>query len=87
MNNILIKELLSVQIQYREILVNAKMKLSTALSNEVLNEITAFWYRNKNIAKCALNWLSYRPFETYLFTAAVNLDVEEKDHYPFVLMG
>ena len=87
MKNILTTELLSVQIQYREILVNAKNQLSIALPNEVLNEITSFWHRNKNIVKCALNWLSYCSFETYLFTAAVNLDVNEKDHYPFLLMG
>lgn len=87
MNNILMKELLYVQSQYMEILANTKIKLSSAMPNEVLNEITTFWYRNKNIVNSALNWLSYSSFETYLFTAAVNLDVDEKDHYPFVLMG
>ena len=87
MSNILLLELIRVQNQYRGILETAKLKLSTSLPIEVLNEITTFWYRNKNIVKCALYWLSYRPFETYLFTAAVNLDIDEKDHYPFVLMG
>lgn len=87
MNNILMEELLAIQTQYKEILISAKKKLSSTLPNEVLNEITSFWYRNRNIVNCALNWLSYSPFNTYLFTAAVNLDVDEKDHYPFVLMG
>lgn len=71
MNNILMKELLYVQSQYMEILANTKIKLSSAMPNEVLNEITTFWYRNKNIVNSALNWLSYSSFETYLFTAAV----------------
>ncbi len=88
MNNILMKELLPIQTQYKNILENAKMKLlSRTFPNEVLNEITSFWYRYKNIVHCALNWLTYQPFETYLFTAATNLDVDEKDHYPFVLVG
>ena len=87
MNNILAAELDALQIRYKAILETAKMNLTSVPPVMVLNEITSFWFRNKRLVECALNWLSVQPYETHVFTAATNLDVEEKDHCPFLVVG
>ena len=87
MKSILMLEIEALQIRYKAVLETAKINLTSAPPIMVLNEITSFWFRNKKLVECALNWLSVQPFETYVFTAATNLDVNEKDHYPFLLVG
>ena len=85
--NLLNDELKRLQRQYRDILEFAKNKITTEPQTQILNEILMFWFENKKVVECALNWLSVLPYETFIFTAAVNLDYDEMDYIPFLMHG
>lgn len=85
MMEILIKDLIRLQIEYKSVLLNAQQKLYSVSHTEVINEVCIFWHRNRRLVECALNWLSVLPYETSVFTAAVNLDYEDKDYLPFLM--
>lgn len=85
-NNYMMKELIHIQEEYKEILE----KLYNDKDNEdffyVMDEIGLFWYSNRNVVELILENISDN-FESYLFTGATYLDIEAGEHYPFVALG
>lgn len=86
MNDILLYEVLEVQKEYKDLLVCLREVLAQNNSAPILDEIEVFWYKHRNLVKNAIRYLS-KPYHTYVFTAAVILDIDDLEHYPFLCLG
>lgn len=84
--NLLIEELKELQKTYKEILKKAAENIFERNSIAVIDEINVFWHRNKKLVSCILKNLC-APYQTYVFTGAVILDIGDYEHYPFVTLG
>ena len=67
--------------------------LNAALANEnhedfvfIVDEINLFWFKNRDIVGLILKHISYN-YECFTFTGATFLDVDDYEHYPFVVFG
>lgn len=79
-------ELRELQKRYKNVLLGAKDKIFKSNTAAIIDEIVVFWQQNKKLVRFVLN--NYiKPFSSYVFTAATVLDVEDYEHYPFVLLG
>jgi hypothetical protein len=85
-SDLLKDELQKLQNEYRIVLKSALENIYQIDSNAVIDEINAFWFRNKKLVHCILNYL-YEPYTAYVFTAATILDLDDYEHYPFVSLG
>jgi hypothetical protein len=85
-SNLLKDELKKLQIEYRKVLESALENIYEKDSNAVIDEISVFWFRNKKLVQCILNYL-HEPYTAYVFTAASLLDLDDYEHYPFVALG
>ncbi|WAT81443.1 hypothetical protein [Bacillus safensis] len=85
-SDLLKDELQKLQIDYRIVLENALEKIYIKDSKAVVDEINIFWFKNKKLVECILNYL-HEPYTAYVFTAATILDIENYEHYPFVSLG
>lgn len=85
-SDLLKDELRKLQIEYRIVLENALENIYQNDSNAVIDEINVFWFRNKKLVQCILNYL-HEPYTAYVFTAATILDLDDYEHYPFVSLG
>lgn len=80
------EELQELQLNYKEVLLKAREDIFESKTGAVIDEIKVFWQRNKKLVEFALrNWV--RPYETYVFTAATMVDIDDFEHYPFVTLG
>lgn len=72
-----------LQSEYLILLKKLKPILEGMYAKEVLDEISMFWYKNRNIVKMYLE--NYVPCnDAYVFTAVTYLDVNENEQYPFM---
>lgn len=85
-SNLLKDELQKLQIEYRIVLESALENINQKDSKAVIDEINVFWFRNKKLVQCILNYL-HEPYTAYVFTAATILDLDDYEHYPFVSLG
>ncbi|MGG4501643.1 hypothetical protein [Paenibacillus polymyxa] len=85
-NNMLEKELNTIQLEYNKVLKNAVNNIYVKDSEAVIDEILVFWERNKKILQCILRFL-FPPYSAYIFTSATILDVDDDEHFPFVSLG
>lgn len=86
MNDLLLYEIKELQNNYRNILKEAADNIFKRDTAAILDEINVFWIKNKKLVHCALEYLS-KPYQTYVFTAATVLDVDDYEHYPFLCLG
>lgn len=86
MNNILLFEVFEVQKEYKALLVRLREKLTQNNSAPILDEIEVFWFKHRQLVQYAFQYLS-KPYQTYVFTAAVILDIDDFEHYPFLCLG
>jgi hypothetical protein len=85
-NDLLKVELRELQKKYKNVLLEAKDKIFKSNTAAIIDEIGVFWQQNKKLVRFFLN--NYiEPFSSYVFTAATVLDIEDYEHYPFVLLG
>ena len=85
-SNLLLKKILSIQIEYKELLTKLLPKLQASCVPEALDEINLFWLRYIDVAHLYLK--SFFPSkDSYVFTAATYMDFEDSEHLPFLLMG
>lgn len=77
---------MQIQEEYRNLLVLILPLLKTRPSLEVLDEINLFWIKNISLVRLYLS-NEFAGKDSYLFTASTFLDVTEKEHYAFLLLG
>lgn len=86
MNDLLLYEISEVQKEYKDLLVNLRDKLTQNNSAPILDEIEVFWHKHRRLVRNAIRYLS-KPYQTFVFTAAVILDIDDYEHYPFLCLG
>lgn len=86
MNDLLQYEVSETQKEYKDLLVRLKEKITQNNSAPILDEIEVFWYRHRRLVGHAIKYLS-KSYQTYVFTAAVILDIDDFEHYPFLCLG
>lgn len=80
------QELLGIQEEYKQLLEELYNEKDKDEFIYIIDEINLFWYSKQNIVELIMERISEN-FDTYLFTGATYLDVEEGEHYPFVSLG
>ena len=86
MNDILLYEVSEVQKEYKDLLVRLREQLTQNNYSPILDEIEIFWYKHRRLVGHTIRYLS-KPYQTYVFTAAVILDIDDLEHYPFLCLG
>lgn len=86
MKNLLDAEIESLQFEYLTILKNARDNFYDENIEPYLDEILVFGSKKKNRVIPIIQ--SYiRSEDTYLFTGASYLDIDDNEHYPFISVG
>ncbi|MCG8541221.1 MAG: hypothetical protein MJA82_14995 [Clostridia bacterium] len=85
-NSFIYDQAIKLQNEYCAFLKNALIKLNSSDFLMILDEINLFWYSNREIVQLILNYISYDS-ECYTFTGASFLDINDKEHFPFVVLG
>lgn len=76
----------SIQDKYAELLSILLPKLKSSHATEALDEINIFWVRNINVVKLYLKTM-FPGQNSYVFTAATYMDVDDMEHLPFLMIG
>ena len=84
--SLLRSEINQIQREYKDLLSNLLPILRGKRSLEALDEINLFWLKNIDVVKLYLK-SEFKGTDSYVFTAATYLDIEDKEHYPFLLLG
>ena len=84
--NFLINNILDIQKEYLEMLERIKDKINTSDYMYIIDEINIFWYSKKDIIRLYLSNITIKD-NAYVFTGASYLDINDFEHYPFVMMG
>lgn len=85
-NKYLKEQAISLQNDYCYILKEAVSKFSTEDFPMVVDEINLFWFANRDLVRLILNNIS-TDYDCCTFMGATFLDVDDFEHYPFVLLG
>src|SRR5574344_1939044 len=84
--NYLKTELYNIQKDYYNVLKSAKNALNTDDFMYDLDEVNLFWFVNRNKIKMILDYLLSKG-NCFIHTGASFLDVEQFEHFPFVMLG
>lgn len=86
MNNILMDQIESLQMQYLNILKCISKDITPENYIAIVDEIHVFWEKHKNVV---LNIVQHYvlPLETFVFAGADMVDMEAHEHYPFKAIG
>lgn len=77
---------MQIQAEYKDLLKVLLPALKTMDSPAALDEINLFWLKNMDLVRLYLvNEFANK--DSYVFTAATFLDFDDKEQYPFLLMG
>lgn len=79
-------EIKQIQQEYKNLLSNLLPLLKAKRSMVALDEINLFWVRYIDIVKLYLK-TEISVMNSYVFTAATYMDIEDKEQYPFLLLG
>ena len=86
MKNLLDTEIESLQFEYLTILKNARNNFYDENIEPYLDEILVFWSKKKNrVIPIIQSYIKSQ--DTYLFTGASYLDINDNEHYPFISIG
>ena len=86
MADILNEQIYKLQMEYLKILKYLREKISLENFNAVTNDIFVFWEKHKRITNCIMkHYIS--PMQTFVFTGATLVDIENYEHYPFLALG
>lgn len=86
-NDLLFEKICSIQTEYRFILEKILDHVSPDdISDAILDEINLFWATRLEVVDLYLRNLS-PTLDAYAFTGATFLDLEELEHYSFMLLG
>lgn len=85
-SNLLLNKIHLIQTEYKELLTALLPKLKSGRAPEALDEINIFWLRH--IEEVQLYLKAWFPGgNSYAFTAATFMDLDDNEHLPFLLMG
>lgn len=85
-NNLLLEKITVLQSKYRELLIKLIPYMESDVAPIALDEIVVFWDKNLDLIRLFL--YSYvAQTESYVFTASTYMDIEDKENYPFMLLG
>lgn len=79
-------EIKQIQQEYKTLLYNLLPLLKAKHSMVALDEINLFWVKYIDIVKLFLK-TEISGMNSYVFTAATYMDVEDNEQYPFLLLG
>lgn len=82
----LMNKIKEIQNEYLNMLINIKDKVDTVDYMFIIDEINIFWYSKREIIKLYLSNITLKD-NVYIFTGATYLDVDDFEHYPFIMMG
>lgn len=84
-SNLLVNRIVQIQTEYKDLLKELLPALKKMVSPAALDEINLFWLKNMDLVRLYLaNELDK---DSYVFTAATFLDFDDKEQYPFLLLG
>lgn len=84
--NFLINKVNNIQNEYLEMLLKIKDEIDTKDYIYIIDEINIFWYSHREAVTLYLSNITPQD-KAYIFTGATFLDVDDFEHYPFVMMG
>ena len=84
--NLLDEKINEIQKEYRNLLKTLLQDAGEHKLEAILDEINIFWFRNRNVVKLYLNYI-FAEKQGYVFTASTYMDYEDKEYYPFLMMG
>lgn len=84
--DLLLDEINKIQLEYKELLIKLMPKLESDTFFLALDEINIFWNKKKDLIHLYLR-CGILGRDTYVFTASTFLDVDAKEHFPFLLLG
>lgn len=84
--NFLNKTIMNIQDEYLNLLIRIKDKINTDDYLCIVDEINVFWNLYIKIINLYLSTISIQD-NVYVFTGATYLDLDDFEHYPFVIMG
>lgn len=84
--NFLMNKINNIQNEYLKMLMKIKDKIDTVDYIYIIDEINIFWYSYREAVTLYLSNITLQD-KAYIFTGATYLDVDDFEHYPFVMMG
>lgn len=77
---------MQIQTEYKNLLKELLPAVKTMASLAALDEINLFWLKNINSVRLYLI-SEFADKDSYVFTASTFLDFDDKEQYPFLLLG
>lgn len=84
--NFLMNKINNIQNEYLKMLLKIKDKIDTVDYMYIIDEINIFWYSYREAVTLYLSNITPQD-KAYIFTGATYLDVDDLEHFPFVMMG
>ena len=84
--SLLENRILEIQSEYANLLKSIIPTIKSKHNVEAIDEIILFWYKNMDSVRLYLKYV-FSQKDSYVFTAATFLDYDDKEHYPFLLLG
>lgn len=84
--NLLLDKIVILQCEYKELLSKLIPYMEHDLMSLALDEIILFWNKNINLVQLFLRYYVENE-DSYVFTAVTYMDIDDKENYPFMLMG
>lgn len=81
------KELISLQKEYANFLKNILNDFNINDIDSIVDEISVFWYARRNLIELILDNISMEDEDIFVFTGATNVDIQDKELYPFITLG
>jgi len=77
---------MQIQAEYKDLLKVLLPALKTLASPAALDEINLFWFKNMDLVRLYLA-NEFADKDSYVFTASTFMDYDDKEQYPFLLLG
>ena len=84
--NLLNEKIMKIQEDYKHLLHSLQQNIKNEFSAAALDEINLFWNMNIGVVQLYLH-NEFSQNDGYVFTAATFMDCEDKEQYPFLLLG
>lgn len=85
-SNLLVDRIVQIQAEYKELLKALLPALKTMTSLAALDEIYLFWLKKMDLVRLYLI-NEFAGKDSYVFTASTFMDFDDKEQYPFLLLG
>jgi len=85
-SNLLVNRIAQIQAEYKDLLKALLPALKTMASPAAWDEINLFWLKNMDLVRLYLV-NEFKGKDSYVFTASTFMDFDDKEQYPFLLLG